>query len=48
MRRPRSRYAAAVLVGAVGLAVAVLIAVLGLRAGGYIPTAPTSYAAIPG
>ncbi|TMQ90115.1 hypothetical protein ETD83_36830 [Actinomadura soli] len=39
----RRRYVAAGLVGVVGLAVAVLIAVLGFLASGYVPTAPSSY-----
>ncbi|NDU74423.1 hypothetical protein GWI34_17550 [Actinomadura sp. DSM 109109] len=43
MRRPRPQYVAAGLIGVVGLVVAVLIAVLGLHASGYVPTKPTSY-----
>ncbi|HEY8479990.1 MAG TPA: hypothetical protein VIL71_09190 [Spirillospora sp.] len=50
MKRPRSpydprrsQYVAAGLVGLVGLTVAVLIAVLAIRASGNIPTGPSAY-----
>ncbi|WUH96844.1 hypothetical protein OHR68_25165 [Spirillospora sp. NBC_00431] len=42
MRRRGFHYVAAAVVGVVGLAVAVLIAVLGFLANGYIPTGPGS------
>ncbi|TDD83233.1 chitinase [Actinomadura darangshiensis] len=43
MKRPRPQYVAAGLIGVVGLAVAVLIAVTAILASGNIPTAPSSY-----
>jgi ABC-type transporter Mla subunit MlaD len=43
MKRPRAQYVAAGLIGVVGLLVAAIIAVAGLLASGYQPTAPTSY-----
>ncbi|GAA4229063.1 hypothetical protein GCM10022254_20670 [Actinomadura meridiana] len=39
----RTRYAAAGLIGIAGLVVAATIAVLGLLASGYVPTAPSGY-----
>jgi hypothetical protein len=43
MNRPRTRYLAAGLVGAVGLLAAAAIAVLGFHRSGYVPTAPSGY-----
>ncbi|WP_302931596.1 hypothetical protein [Actinomadura sp. WMMA1423] len=43
MRRSRSQYVAAALIGVVGLVVAVLIAAAGLVAGDNVPTVPSSY-----
>lgn len=43
MKRPRPQYVAAGFIGVAGLIVAVLIAVLGFLASGYIPTGPSGY-----
>jgi hypothetical protein len=43
MRRPRSQYLAAGLVGVIGLVVAAVILVAGFLASGYVPSAPSGY-----